>query len=108
MEENSMESGREENVGDHSLKESDEIDPPVVGMIFDEYEDMYKFYKDYAKKVGFPVQKRSKRTNVEGNIRSVTFACSKRGKHESQAQTHAKKRRLSKVGVRLISQEESA
>ncbi|KAI3839066.1 hypothetical protein MKX03_028704, partial [Papaver bracteatum] len=56
---------------------SDELKPPVVGMTFDEHEEIFQFYKEYARKFGFPVQKRSKRTNVDDITRSVTFACSK-------------------------------
>ncbi|RZC44701.1 hypothetical protein C5167_037645 [Papaver somniferum] len=60
---------------DNTFNESDEIKPPLVGMIFDEHEEMFQFYKEYARKFGFPVQKRSKRTNVNSITRSVTFAC---------------------------------
>ncbi|KAI3916875.1 hypothetical protein MKW98_014336 [Papaver atlanticum] len=59
-------------------------------MIFDEHEEMFQFYKEFARKVGFPVLKRSKRTNVDGITRSVTFACSKTGEHESRTQNQTK------------------
>ncbi|KAI3868650.1 hypothetical protein MKX03_013160 [Papaver bracteatum] len=74
----------------HNEDGSDELKPPVVGMNFDEHEEIFQFYKEYARKFGFPVQKRSKRTNVDGITRSVTFACSKSGEHERQTQNQTK------------------
>ncbi|KAI3838968.1 hypothetical protein MKX03_031066 [Papaver bracteatum] len=59
-------------------------------MTFDGHEEMFQFYKEYARKVGFLVRKRSKRINVDGITRSVTFVCSKTGEHESRTQNQTK------------------
>ncbi|KAI3859548.1 hypothetical protein MKX03_030785 [Papaver bracteatum] len=98
MEENPGESyHNNEDEEDNSFDGNDEI-KPMVGMTFDEHEDMFQFYKEYARKLGYPVRKRSKRTNVDGITRSVTFACSKSGEHESQTQNQTKPQGTVKSG----------
>ncbi|KAI3867568.1 hypothetical protein MKX03_010087 [Papaver bracteatum] len=98
MEENPQESYHNEDEEDKSFNGSDEIKPPLVGMTFDGHEEIFQFYKEYARKVGFPVRKRSKRTNVDGITRSVTFVCSKTGEHESRTQNQTKPQGTVKSG----------
>ncbi|KAI3870316.1 hypothetical protein MKW92_040942 [Papaver armeniacum] len=86
------------NVGDIYVNESDEIIPHLTEMVFDNHEDMFEFYKEYARKVGFPVQRRSRRMTDDEILRSVTFACAKGREHQSRTQNQTKPRGTSKSG----------
>ena len=75
------------------IDENDEFDQqiePKVGMEFDGIEELYEFYRKYAKTCGFPIRKKSAKKNVEGIVRSVTMACSRGGKHGNTSQNSLK------------------
>ncbi|KAI3973613.1 hypothetical protein MKW92_053355, partial [Papaver armeniacum] len=46
------------------------IDIPSKGRVFDDNDDIYNFYKEYAKKLRFPI---------------VSFGCARGGKHQRKA-----------------------
>ncbi|RZC65749.1 hypothetical protein C5167_009440 [Papaver somniferum] len=66
---------------------------------------MFEFYKEYVRKDGFPVQRRSRRMTDDGILRSVTFACAKGREHQSRTQNQTKPRGHLKVDAMLILQE---
>ncbi|MCL7030718.1 hypothetical protein MKW94_008429, partial [Papaver nudicaule] len=59
-----------------------DIGIPSIGQVFDNDEEIYSFYKQYARKLGFPVHRRSKKRNDDGGLRCVSFGCAKGGKHK--------------------------
>ncbi|XP_026451522.1 protein FAR-RED IMPAIRED RESPONSE 1-like [Papaver somniferum] len=67
-------------------------------MVFDNHEDMFEFYKEYARKAGFPVQRRSRRMTDDGILRGVTFGFAKGREHQSRTQNQTKPRGTSKSG----------
>ncbi|KAI3843913.1 hypothetical protein MKW92_048407 [Papaver armeniacum] len=60
---------------------------PKIGLTFDGIEEMFECYKNYGKRMGFSVKKKSNRKNVEGNLRSVTFCCAREGLLKLQLET---------------------
>ena len=52
---------------------------PVEGMQFNNEEAAYKFYNDYALKVGFSVRRFSWSKNAQGVVVRKTYVCSKQG-----------------------------
>ncbi|KAF9604936.1 hypothetical protein IFM89_011303 [Coptis chinensis] len=46
-------------------------------MIFYSVADLFEYYLKYGNENGFPVKKRSSRTNDNGEVRWVAFACSR-------------------------------
>ncbi|KAI3960200.1 hypothetical protein MKW98_016924 [Papaver atlanticum] len=58
---------------------------PKIGLTFDGIEEMFECYKNYGKRMGFSVKKKSNRKNVEGNLRSVTFCCAREGTPKTTA-----------------------
>ena len=78
-----------ENLTNCSVDNNDELDQPIepeVGMEFDGIEELYEFYRKYAKICGFPIRKKSAKKNVDGIVKSVTMACSRGGKHGNTSQ----------------------
>ncbi|XWS37367.1 hypothetical protein CRYUN_Cryun19dG0037000 [Craigia yunnanensis] len=55
------------------------IRAPEPGMEFSSEEDAYKFYKDYAKAIGFSVRKGKYQRSSDGTIRKRNFLCSSEG-----------------------------
>ncbi|XVF09094.1 hypothetical protein REPUB_Repub07fG0061500 [Reevesia pubescens] len=55
------------------------IPAPELGMEFSSEEDAYKFYKDYAKSIGFSVRKGKYQRSSNGTIRKRNFLCSNEG-----------------------------
>jgi zinc finger SWIM domain-containing protein 3 len=51
---------------------------PYVGMRFSSLEEAFKFYNDYALRVGFSVRKSSQTISKQG-LSSKRFVCSKEG-----------------------------
>jgi len=45
------------HVADDENGESDELIEPKIGMQFETVDDLYEFYRSYAKRIGFPVRK---------------------------------------------------
>ncbi|XP_022868527.1 protein FAR1-RELATED SEQUENCE 5-like [Olea europaea var. sylvestris] len=62
-----------------SLGEGTNIIVPKVGMKFQDENEVFEFYKNYAYQIGFPVRKRSSRKDDDGVVRYVTFTCSREG-----------------------------
>ena len=58
---------------------------PALGMLFDNYEEMFVFYKDYDKQEGFPVDVRSTKKGTDEIVKYATFACGRSGKSESKS-----------------------
>ncbi|XP_057443378.1 protein FAR1-RELATED SEQUENCE 5-like [Lotus japonicus] len=52
---------------------------PKVDMIFDSFEDAWKFWVDYGGKVGFGVRKQYTHHNKSGSIATCIFVCCKEG-----------------------------
>ncbi|KAL2498427.1 Protein FAR1-RELATED SEQUENCE [Abeliophyllum distichum] len=52
---------------------------PKVGMKFTDENEVFEFYKRYAYHLGFPVRKRNLKNGDNGNLRYVTFTCSREG-----------------------------
>lgn len=55
------------------------IRAPEHGMVFSSEEDAYKFYKVYAKVIGFSVRKGKYQRSANGTIRKRNFLCSSEG-----------------------------
>ena len=51
----------------------------AIGMKFDCDDSAYEFYKDYAHRISFSVQKHSVKRGNMGQIIRRTFSCSKEG-----------------------------
>ncbi|RZC91831.1 hypothetical protein C5167_021544 [Papaver somniferum] len=49
-----------------------------MGRVFDNDDEIYNFYKEYAKKTGFPVHRRTRKRKDDGCLRCVSFGCAKR------------------------------
>jgi len=84
-----------------SIDKNDEFDQqiePKVGMEFDGIEELYEFYRKYAKTCGFPIRKKSAKKNVEGIVRSVTMACSRGGKHGNTSQNSLRPQASYRIG----------
>ncbi|KAI3892970.1 hypothetical protein MKW92_006558 [Papaver armeniacum] len=58
-----------------------DVDIPSKGRVFDDDDEIYNFYKEYAKKIGFPVHRRARKRNDDGFLRCVSFGCARGGKH---------------------------
>ncbi|XP_068660353.1 protein FAR1-RELATED SEQUENCE 6-like [Aristolochia californica] len=71
----------EVNLEDESIHH-DAIDDktPKVGMVFQTYEEVLSFYKEYAMIIGFGVFKRSSMLGDDGKYETFTIACVKEGK----------------------------
>ncbi|KAI3842205.1 hypothetical protein MKW98_025995 [Papaver atlanticum] len=46
--------------------------------VFDDDDEIYNFYKEYAKKLGFPVHRIGKKRNDDGCLRCVFWLCKRR------------------------------
>ncbi|XP_022893911.1 uncharacterized protein LOC111408376 [Olea europaea var. sylvestris] len=76
-------SSEDDNPNDMSLREGTDIIVPSVGMKFQDENEVFEFYKNYAYQVGFPVRKRNLRKGEDGVVRYVTFTCSREGRRTS-------------------------
>ncbi|XP_020259144.1 protein FAR-RED IMPAIRED RESPONSE 1-like [Asparagus officinalis] len=75
-----------------------EQNEPKIGMEFNDPDELFEFYRDYAKSSGFPVKKHTRRKNVIGIVRSITLVCGRAGKHNSTCQNPLKPQTSYKVG----------
>ncbi|KAH9734196.1 protein FAR1-RELATED SEQUENCE [Citrus sinensis] len=71
---------------------------PVLGMLFDNHEEMFAFYKAYGKQEGFPVKVRSTKKGTDGIVKYATFACGRSGKSESKSANALKSKPIVKNG----------
>uniref|UniRef100_A0A5B7A3Y2 Protein FAR1-RELATED SEQUENCE n=1 Tax=Davidia involucrata TaxID=16924 RepID=A0A5B7A3Y2_DAVIN len=58
----------------------DKVEEPDVGKIFNSYDEVYDYYIRYAKKMGFAVSKRTSSRGRDGELKYITFTCSRAGK----------------------------
>ncbi|KAH9657389.1 protein FAR1-RELATED SEQUENCE [Citrus sinensis] len=58
---------------------------PALGMLFDNHEEMFAFYKAYGKQEGFRVKVPSTKKGTDGIVKYATFACGRSGKSESKS-----------------------
>ncbi len=61
---------------------------PVEGMQFNNEEAAYKFYNDYALKLGFSVRRYSWSKNAQGVVVRKTYVCSKQGWKKSSGKSN--------------------
>ncbi|MCL7041597.1 hypothetical protein MKW94_020114, partial [Papaver nudicaule] len=59
-----------------------DIGIPSIGQVFDTDNEIYNFYKEYARKLGFPVHRRGSKKNDDGCLRYVMFGCAKGSKRK--------------------------
>ena len=52
-------------------------------MVFNKARDLFEFYKMYGKIIGFEVIKRTSSKGDDGELKYVTFSCSRSGKAKS-------------------------
>ncbi|XVE54809.1 hypothetical protein DITRI_Ditri03aG0112300 [Diplodiscus trichospermus] len=62
---------------------------PELGMEFSSEEDAYKFYKEYAKAIGFSVRKGKYERSSNGTIRKRSFLCSCEGFRLNKSNSNA-------------------
>ncbi|KAH9751515.1 protein FAR1-RELATED SEQUENCE [Citrus sinensis] len=62
---------------------AEEIIEPKIGMVLDTTQDLFEFYKMYAKIMGFEIIKRTSSKGDDGELKYVTFSCSRSGKVKS-------------------------
>ncbi|XP_022883224.1 protein FAR-RED IMPAIRED RESPONSE 1-like [Olea europaea var. sylvestris] len=67
------------NVVDGENSVGDGMIVPEVGMEFKELKDMFDFYKKYSYAIGFSIKKRNSKKGNDGELRYVTFTCSREG-----------------------------
>ncbi|XP_020243495.1 protein FAR1-RELATED SEQUENCE 5-like [Asparagus officinalis] len=75
-----------------------EQNEPKIGMEFNDPDELFEFYKDYAKNSGFPIKKHTRRKNEMGIVRSMTLVCGRAGKHNSTCQNPLKPQASYRVG----------
>ncbi|XP_020271447.1 protein FAR1-RELATED SEQUENCE 4-like [Asparagus officinalis] len=75
-----------------------EQNEPKIGMKFNDPDELFEFYKDYAKSSGFPIKKHTRRKNEMGIVRSITLVCGRAGKHNSICQNPLKSQASYRVG----------
>ncbi|XP_042957997.1 protein FAR1-RELATED SEQUENCE 4-like [Carya illinoinensis] len=63
-----------------SSKGDDMIEEPKSGMEFNSFEDLFRYYKQYAKKCGFGVMTQRSDRSDDQSVRYVTLGCARGGK----------------------------
>ncbi|XP_042959478.1 protein FAR1-RELATED SEQUENCE 5-like [Carya illinoinensis] len=63
-----------------SSKGDDMIEEPKSGMEFNSFEDLFSYYKQYAKKYGFGVMTQRSERSEDQSVRYVTLGCARGGK----------------------------
>ncbi|OVA06510.1 FAR1 DNA binding domain [Macleaya cordata] len=69
-----------EIVCDEVKENKTDVVQPIVGMKFDDLDEMYDFFRDYSKVLGFSVRRRHSKKGDDGEVRYVTFECARGGK----------------------------
>ncbi|KAK1397038.1 hypothetical protein POM88_006901 [Heracleum sosnowskyi] len=62
---------------DDEVGQTDKVEEPKVGIVFDTYEDLVKYYESYAEQEGFAVLKRTISKDDTGEKRYGTLFCSR-------------------------------
>ncbi|XP_022860685.1 protein FAR1-RELATED SEQUENCE 3-like [Olea europaea var. sylvestris] len=76
-------SSEDNNPNDMSFREGTDIIVPIVGIKFQDENEVFEFYKNYAYQVRFSVRKRNSRKGEYGVVHYVTFTCSQEGHRTS-------------------------
>ncbi|XP_042967320.1 protein FAR1-RELATED SEQUENCE 5-like [Carya illinoinensis] len=63
-----------------SSKGDDMIEEPKSGMEFNSFEDLFRYYKQYAKQCGFGVMTQRSERSEDQSVRYVTLGCARGGK----------------------------
>ncbi|XP_038692746.1 protein FAR1-RELATED SEQUENCE 4-like [Tripterygium wilfordii] len=69
---------------------------PVIGMLFESVDDMFKFYKEYDQVNGFSVKRRSLTKDANGDYRYLIFSCGRSDKFVSRSKNPVNHRGYSK------------
>ena len=75
--------GNNENELGNSDDIETNVEEPKVGMIFNTDENLFQYYKSYGIKMGFEITRRSSNRGIDGELKYVTFACSRSRKSKS-------------------------
>ncbi|KAH9659227.1 protein FAR1-RELATED SEQUENCE [Citrus sinensis] len=75
----------EKDIEVEELEKIEEDDEPIIGMSFDSDADLFIYFKEYGKRKGFPVLRRTSRKDSDGILRNVTFACGRSGETRSKS-----------------------
>ncbi|KAH9655784.1 protein FAR1-RELATED SEQUENCE [Citrus sinensis] len=75
----------EKDIEVEELEKIEEDDEPIIGMSFDSDVDLFIYFKEYGKRKGFPVLRRTSRKDSDGILRNVTFACGRSGETRSKS-----------------------
>ncbi|XP_024039603.1 protein FAR1-RELATED SEQUENCE 5-like [Citrus clementina] len=88
-----------------SIEEFEEIqednlldDEPMIGMSFDSEIEMYNYYREYGKRKGFPVMRRSSSKGIDGMIRHVSYVCGRSGATRSKSSNPLRPQPNAKIG----------
>ncbi|XP_019184175.1 PREDICTED: protein FAR1-RELATED SEQUENCE 4-like [Ipomoea nil] len=65
------------------MDDEEKLNEPKVEMVFQSMEEVFTFYTNYAKKMGFGVVTKSSTRGDDGNLKHFTFACAKAHRKES-------------------------
>ncbi|KAH9697326.1 protein FAR1-RELATED SEQUENCE [Citrus sinensis] len=75
----------EKDIEVEELEKIEENDEPIIGMSFDSDTDLFIYFKEYGKRKGFLVLRRTSRKDSNGILRNVTFACRRNGETRSKS-----------------------
>ncbi|KAH9681061.1 hypothetical protein KPL71_026797 [Citrus sinensis] len=80
-----VENNLEEDIGKcHNIEtEREVIDKPKIGILFDNANEMFTYYKTYGKQEGFLVKRRTCKKGSDGIVKYVTFVCGRNGSFEN-------------------------
>ncbi|XP_044505676.1 protein FAR-RED IMPAIRED RESPONSE 1-like isoform X2 [Mangifera indica] len=95
---NCVEDNHSQEIEDtRSVKEEWE---PKRGMIFDSFDNLVQYYRNYGNKMGFEAIIRSSRKGDDGEVKNVTLACSCTGKPRSNSRNAFKRRPVTKTNCK--------
>ncbi|KAH9699106.1 protein FAR1-RELATED SEQUENCE [Citrus sinensis] len=75
----------EKDIEVEELEKIEEDDEPIIGMSFNSDVDLFIYFKEYGKRKGFPVLRRTSRKDSDGILINVTFACGRSGETRSKS-----------------------
>ncbi|KAJ0043680.1 hypothetical protein Pint_18476 [Pistacia integerrima] len=98
LENDDMQSESAINLKDETCEMNFQV--PGLGMVFSSEEEAYKFYKDYATKMGFRVRKGKTQRLTDGTIRKRYLYCSAQGFRSENKSGRARKyqRKETRIG----------
>jgi hypothetical protein len=76
------------------------VEEPTVGMMFDFKEEVFSYYKQYTKQIGFGVTKRSCTLGDDGNVGYFTIACLREGKSKSKTSNIVRPKPMERMGCK--------